>query len=894
MESLEMNRNILFNNALASLQKVGEITASQQSLPDALENIAIEINIVLQSDMVIIYQYDDIGNRFLHHPIIVPKKSIENTVPMTTVVREDDVPWRILKKKKPYFTSKSQEDSVMKGQYVEREGFVKRERIKASAGMCLIVNNVALGILFVNYRTDHFFSEDEKIIFEIFGFQLAQTIQASRFLNRKWIIDFVSIISDFTIKDKIEDILYSVLEKAVDLVGGVKQGASGWIFWSDEVTGKLIPKTCIGFPENKLQDLTLEIGEGICGSAVKEKETKNIPYVGNYKDGFIPNYVPHRADTQSELAVPLWFGKKVLGVLNIESMECNAFSLDIEEKINKLSAIASIGVEDFILRKKLDHQTQSLMKLHEVVAESITQNLDQKPILRLLARNLGEVTKADFSLIYLYDEKKDIFTDMIIGDISSGWDACEPRKNGIGARALKSRKLERVDEREMNYFPKRKHFKTSASYPFYCKNGQQGVIYLNYLKPYTFTNEEGKLQEISKKIATIIEKISLNQEIEIIKKSFSDKFENLKINKDIFECTEADIVLINLHDKKSDKPKPKLVLFAGLNEEWVKKCKPRKDGTGRDAIRTQKPVYILTESDVQKRLNSFAQTRGVKNSVAWPIIYKGRTLAVVYLHFLEMHDFSDYEKKAIQIFTESAGMMLENIKASQNTINLAKEFGHDIKQTFASSQYDINCLKNFIDKSKKDKIRDILEKLENKKMNMHDHINKLLDISFNLPKISCSDILLNDLLDDLIKEFKSEVEIKRISLEKQFDPRLKSTKINTDKDQLMNACRNLLRNAIEALVDLQDGVINIKTRFDKDNDKFPFSIKISDNGHGIADPDKSIFDGISSKGEKRGLGLKITQNIIQNRLKGEIIPIINEQQLRRGLTFNINLPAIIS
>lgn len=81
----------------------------------------------------------------------------------------------------------------------------------------------------------------------------------------------------------------------------------------------------------------IPLEKGICGAAVREKRTLNIPDVADD-----PRYLACSTRTKSELVVPLMAGEKIYGELDLDSHDPNAFAPEdvafLEEVATLLSA----------------------------------------------------------------------------------------------------------------------------------------------------------------------------------------------------------------------------------------------------------------------------------------------------------------------------------------------------------------------------------------------------------------------------------------------------------------------------------------------------------------------------------------------------------------------------
>ncbi|MBW7936790.1 MAG: ATP-binding protein, partial [Flavobacteriales bacterium] len=110
--------------------------------------------------------------------------------------------------------------------------------------------------------------------------------------------------------------------------------------------------------------------------------------------------------------------------------------------------------------------------------------------------------------------------------------------------------------------------------------------------------------------------------------------------------------------------------------------------------------------------------------------------------------------------------------------------------------------------------------------------------------------------------------------------------ILADREQMLRALNNLIRNAIQAIPEGRQGVIEVQL---SKEGGFYF-VRITDNGSGIAEElrDKIFIPNFTTKGSGMGLGLAMTHTIIEN-IDGEIS---YETQSNIGSTFIIKIPVI--
>jgi len=76
----------------------------------------------------------------------------------------------------------------------------------------------------------------------------------------------------------------------------------------------------------------IEVGKGVCGTAVATGEDQNVPDVRA-----ISNYIACNAWTRSELVVLIRRGRKILGQIDVDSDEPDPFTPEEEAEVRKVA-----------------------------------------------------------------------------------------------------------------------------------------------------------------------------------------------------------------------------------------------------------------------------------------------------------------------------------------------------------------------------------------------------------------------------------------------------------------------------------------------------------------------------------------------------------------------------
>lgn len=139
---------------------------------------------------------------------------------------------------------------------------------------------------------------------------------------------------------------------------------------------------------------------------------------------------------------------------------------------------------------------------------------------------------------------------------------------------------------------------------------------------------------------------------------------------------------------------------------------------------------------------------------------------------------------------------------------------------------------------------------------------------------------IGQLIGDIADLYQGQVR----HLNTAIDDHLPST--FADPIRLRQVLINLIKNAQEAIADIDGGQINISARYQEDTDSI--QICIADNGPGVDNSDiERIFEPYATTKEKgTGLGLAIVKKIIEEHGGTIIIKPITPQ----GANFIIQLP----
>ena len=165
----------------------------------------------------------------------------------------------------------------------------------------------------------------------------------------------------------------------------------------------LTHRFAIGYPPGLAENLKVPIGQGITGIAAR---TGNAVLVSDVSQD--PRYTNAIESVRSELAVPLVFRGKCVGVLDIQSRHLNYFTKEQQDILSVLANRLAVAIENARLFERVRTQAETLLVLNEVSRE-ISSILDVEALLRRAAELVKRVIDYQILSLMLYDEEQQVF-----------------------------------------------------------------------------------------------------------------------------------------------------------------------------------------------------------------------------------------------------------------------------------------------------------------------------------------------------------------------------------------------------------------------------------------------------------------------------------------------------
>jgi len=228
--------------------------------------------------------------------------------------------------------------------------------VRSELAVPLIVKNRVIGVIDIESPLPDHFTEEHKSLLTLIGSRMAVGIENARLYTR-----VTRQARTLLLLNEIARELTSILnlDEVLKRVGELLQRLIDYQMFSillvDAAGEKLQHRFSLRFQENIHLKHDIPLGKGIVGFAAESREAVLVRDVK--KD---PRYIDTNPETRSELAVPLIYKDKVIGVLDLEHTRRGFFTEDHQRTITTLAAQIAIAIENARLYEEIARQERRL------------------------------------------------------------------------------------------------------------------------------------------------------------------------------------------------------------------------------------------------------------------------------------------------------------------------------------------------------------------------------------------------------------------------------------------------------------------------------------------------------------------------------------------------------
>ena len=228
--------------------------------------------------------------------------------------------------------------------------------VRSELAIPLIVKNRVIGVLNLESQEAGRFTEEHKRLLTLIGSRMAVGIENAR-LHTRTTKQARTLILLNEIARELSSILNvdELLKRIAELLSRLIDYQMFSILLVDAAGEKLQHRFSLRFQENIQIKHDVPLGDGLVGYAARHRQAVLVPDVS--KD---PRYIALNPETRSELAVPLIYKDKVIGVLDLEHTKRGFFTDDHNRTVTTLAAQVAIAIENARLYEEIARQEKRL------------------------------------------------------------------------------------------------------------------------------------------------------------------------------------------------------------------------------------------------------------------------------------------------------------------------------------------------------------------------------------------------------------------------------------------------------------------------------------------------------------------------------------------------------
>ena len=589
----------------------------------------------------------------------------------------------VLEHKKPVRVYNVHNDPQWQDIYIQGNA-----NINSELAVPLLDGDEAIGVLnFESKREGAFQQEDEDFLLALAGQAVLAIKNAKAFEREKRLAEEAQVLNEIS-KEIISQLDLSlvfdlILEKALELT----HSTLGSLHLYDRVLSDLHMVAERGTAEDK-KGKHQSLDEGIVGYTARNERSLNVGDVSQPPwDEIYTEFIP---GTRSELAVPMFAGNELRGVLNVESPHLNNFSESDERLLQGLADLAVIALQNAKAYEREKRLAEEAQVLNEISKE-ITSQLDPVHVFDLILEKALELTRSNLCSLMLYDPDQNDLS--MVAERGVAEDKKGKRQSldegivGYTARNWRSFKVADVsqppwDEIYTEFIP---GTRSELAVPMFAGSELRGVLNVESPHLNNFSESDERLLQGLADLAVIAlqnakayerekrlaEEGRLLNEIskEIIGQLDPVHVFDLILEKAL-ELTHSTEGSLLLYDRDQNDLGP----FAarGVTEDKKGFHFTLQQGIVGNVARNKKLINADLSQPVWKEIH-VEFTPGMNSELAVPMLAGSELRGVLYVESPHLNNFSESDERLLQGLADLAVIALQNAQAYEREKRLAEE-----------------------------------------------------------------------------------------------------------------------------------------------------------------------------------------------------------------------------
>ncbi len=247
--------------------------------------------------------------------------------------------------------------------------------VRSELAVPLIVKNRVIGVIDLQAEQVGYFQPDDLRLLELTASRVAQAIENARLYTRvARQAQTLAVLNE--IAREVTSILDldPLLERIGELLRRIIDYQMFSILLLNEREQVLETQYAVRFGHPVLPSEKVPLDRGLVGTAVRERR---LIHTGDVRKD--ARYYMVNPETRSEMAVPLLYKGKVIGVLDLEHVRVNYFNEDHQRTLVTLASQVAVAIENARLYQRVTQQEQKLEHDLDMAREVQLRLLPPKP-----------------------------------------------------------------------------------------------------------------------------------------------------------------------------------------------------------------------------------------------------------------------------------------------------------------------------------------------------------------------------------------------------------------------------------------------------------------------------------------------------------------------------------
>ncbi len=338
MDSIDVNSvQEIPTETLAVLSEIGQEINASLNLDQVLASAAQQVRRLIDYEIfAVLLPEASTGNLYVRFAIGHRTEVVEN--------------WRIPVGDGIIGTAAATGQAVRVGDVTKDRRYLPAvDQVRSEIAVPLIVRGRVIGVMDIESRQLDYFTPAQQQILTLVASRISTAVENARlYESAQKQAETLLLLNEIGREASSSLEVEEVLRRAVELTKRLIDYQIFSILLYDESAGVFRHRVTVKFGQRVQEKSTVPLHEGIVGAAAKLRRPIAVPDVS-----LDPRYRLLNPETRSELAVPMIYKNRVVGVMDLESPQLNYFTADHVQILSILAAHLAVSIENARLYERV-------------------------------------------------------------------------------------------------------------------------------------------------------------------------------------------------------------------------------------------------------------------------------------------------------------------------------------------------------------------------------------------------------------------------------------------------------------------------------------------------------------------------------------------------------------